>query len=43
MIGVAEHSPHQVEIEVPPAGFQMKLRAMETWLREWEIRYRIGS
>lgn len=43
MIGQADSWPHQIEIEVPPAGFDMKLHAVETWLAEWEIPYRIGS
>lgn len=43
MIGQADRWPHQIEIEVPRAGFDMKLRAVETWLAEWEIPYRIGS
>lgn len=40
---MAENWPHQVEIEVPRAGFDMKLRSIEVWLQEWEIPYRIGS
>ena len=43
MLGQAESWPHQVEIEVARDGFDAKLRAIETWLREWEIPYRIGS
>jgi len=41
-----EHSgswPYQVEIEVPRADFDAKLRAVEAWLLEWEIPHRIGS
>jgi hypothetical protein len=43
MQGRADSWPYQVEIEVPRAGFGMKLRAVEAWLAEWEIPYRIGS
>lgn len=43
MIGQTDSWPHQIDIEVPRAGFDMKLRAIETWLAEWEIPCRIGS
>jgi hypothetical protein len=43
MKGQADSWSHQVEIEVPRAGFDLKLRVMEIWLVEWEIPYRIGS
>ena len=43
MQGHADSWLHQIEIEVPRAGFDMKLRAIEAWLQEWSIPYRIGS
>lgn len=43
MQGEADSWPHQIEIKVSLAGFDAKLRAIEAWLQEWEIAYRIGS
>lgn len=43
MIGQAESWPHQIEVTVPRVGFDAKLRAIEAWLVEWSIPYRIGS
>lgn len=39
----ADSWPHQVLIAAAAADFDMRLRAIETWLAEWEIPHRIGS
>lgn len=39
----AESWPHQILIAVAAADFDARLRAVETWLAEWEIPHRIGS